>query len=144
LQRDCTPRPTRGGPMTAPTRRAFLAAAPLAAGLSPRAAPAESKPEAAPRKYRLGLVTSNGAAAWDLPTLLKVCKVVGISPVELRTTHRHGVEPSLSKDKRKEVRKQFADAGVAIWGCGTTCEFHSTSAAEVARQIETCKRFVEL
>jgi sugar phosphate isomerase/epimerase len=103
-----------------------------------------SKPDTTTPKYRLGLVTYNVAATWDLRTLLDVCKTTGISPVELRTTHKHGVEPELSKDRRKEVKKQFADAGVEIWGCGTTCEFHSPREAEVKKQIETCKRFVEL
>jgi sugar phosphate isomerase/epimerase len=123
-------------------RRGFLLSLPvplLAASLA-RA----DKEDKAPLKFRLGLVTYNVAAAWDLDTLLKVCKTVGISPVELRTTHKHGVEPSLSKDARKEVKKKFADAGVAIWGCGTTCEFHSPDKKEVQKQIETCKRFVEL
>ena len=62
----------------------------------------------------------------------------------MRTTHKHGVEPTLTKEERKEVRKRFADAGVEIWGCGSTCEFHSPVEAEVKKQIETCKRFVEL
>jgi sugar phosphate isomerase/epimerase len=90
------------------------------------------------------MVTYNVAATWTVPTILKVCKATGISPVELRTTHKHGVEPSLTKEQRKDVRKQFADAGIEIWGCGTTCEFHSPDDAEVKKQIETCKRFVEL
>ena len=72
-----------------------------------------------------------------MPTLLKVCKAAGISPVELPTTHKHGVEPSLSKEQRKEVRKQFADAGVEIWGCGSVCEFHSPDQAVVKKQIGT-------
>jgi sugar phosphate isomerase/epimerase len=95
-------------------------------------------------RFRLGLVTYNLAASWDLDTLLGVCQRVGISPVELRTTHKHGVEPSLSKDRRKEVRRRFADAGVAVWGCGTVCEFQSPEAGVVEKNIETCKRFVEL
>jgi sugar phosphate isomerase/epimerase len=99
---------------------------------------------AAPRKYRLGMVTYNIAANWDLPTILKVCRDVGISPVELRTTHRHGVEPSLNAERRKEVRKQFADAGIDIWGCGTVCEFQAPDSAVVRQNIETCKRFVQL
>src|SRR5919204_6322477 len=127
--------------MTAVTRRQFLhTGAAAVAALSGRAAFAESEGP----KFRLGLVTYNVAAAWDLPTLLKICKTVGISPVELRTTHKHGVEPSLSKDQRKEVRQRFADAGIAIWGCGSTCEFHSPDPAVVKKNIETCKRFVEL
>jgi sugar phosphate isomerase/epimerase len=131
--------------MHVPDRRRFLAAAPLAAALAgpTRLLAGSPAPKKAPT-FRLGVVTYNVAAKWDLATLLKVCKAVGLGPVELRTTHAHGVEPSLGKDKRREVRKRFADAGVAVWGCGTTCEFHSPSRAEVQKQIETCKRFVEL
>jgi sugar phosphate isomerase/epimerase len=113
-----------------------LAAAPLAAG---------AKPDAhTPAKFKLGIVTYNIAAHWDLPTILAVCKAVGLSPVELRTTHKHGVEPSLSKAQRKEVSQRFADAGIAVWGCGTTCEFQSPDAAVVRKNVETCKQFVQL
>jgi sugar phosphate isomerase/epimerase len=97
-----------------------------------------------PLAFRLGLVTYNLAPAWDLATILQVCKAVGISPVELRTTHKHGVEPSLTKDQRRDVRQRFADSGVAIWGCGTVCEFQSPDPAVVKKNIETCKQFVEL
>jgi sugar phosphate isomerase/epimerase len=131
--------------MTGLDRRRFLGAAPLAAAASLPARRAEAAGEAKkPLKFRLGMVTWNMAATWDVPTILKVCNSTGISPVELRTTHKHGVEPKLNKQQRKEVRKRFADAGVGVWGCGTTCEFHSPDEAEVKRQIETCKRFVEL
>lgn len=119
-----------------------LAAAGVAASTSVSAAPI-AKGDHTP-KFRLGLVTYNLAAAWDLTTLLRVCEKAGISPVELRTTHKHGVEPSLSKEQRKDVRKRFADSGIDIWGCGTTCEFHSPDAGVVKKNIETCKRFVDL
>jgi sugar phosphate isomerase/epimerase len=125
------------------TRRNFLQTAGIAvAGLaaSPRAALAEDKP----LKFRLGIVTYNVAAAWDVPTILKICKAVGLSPVELRTTHKHSVEPSLSKEQRKEVKQRFADAGVEIWGSGTVCEFHAPDPAVVRKNIETCKQFVDL
>ncbi len=128
-------------------RRRFLQTAGglTAAGLAvPAASAAASGASTAPLKFRLGIVTYNIAANWDIPTILKVCKDVGLSPVELRTTHKHGVEPTLSKEQRQEVRKRFADAGVEIWGCGTTCEFHSPDPAKVKQNIETCKRFVEL
>jgi sugar phosphate isomerase/epimerase len=132
--------------MSAFNRREWLHSAGLAlAGstLSSGAGAAPSRAEKGP-KFRLGLVTYNLAADWPLDTLLKVCKTAGISPIELRTTHKHGVEPSLSKDQRKEVRKKFADAGVAIWGSGSTCEFHSPKEEEVARNIEQCKQFIDL
>ncbi len=95
-------------------------------------------------KFQLGLVTYNLAAEWDLPTILQVCKSVGVAAVELRTTHKHGVEPTLTKDERQEVRKRFADSGIICWGCGTTCEFHSAEAAVVHENIERCKQFLEL
>ncbi len=126
-------------------RRQFLQTSVLAAGLAvPTVSAAPSSKDDKTPKFRLGLVTYNLAASWDLDTLLRVCKSAGISPVELRTTHKHGVEPSLSKDQRKDVRKRFADAGVAIWGCGTVCEFQSPDAAVVKKNIETCKTFVDL
>jgi sugar phosphate isomerase/epimerase len=134
-------------PMSTVTRRRFLQAATglTAAGMAvPAAAAAPITNQKAPLKFKLGIVTYNIAATWDIPTILKVCKNVGLSPVELRTTHKHGIEPILNKDQRKDVRKRFADAGIAIWGCGTTCEFHSPDPAKVKKNIETCKRFVEL
>src|SRR5262249_50493074 len=114
-------------------------------GLAPSSAEAApAKADAAPLKFRLGIVTYNIAANWDVPTILRICKAVGLSPVELRTTHKHGVEPTLTKEERQEVRKRFADAGVAIWGCGSVCEFHSPDPAVVKKNIETCKEFVQL
>jgi sugar phosphate isomerase/epimerase len=94
--------------------------------------------------FKLGLVTYNMAAKWDVPTILKVCKAVGISPVELRTQHAHGVEPSLGASDRKKIRSQFESAGVAIWGLGSTCEFQSADPAVVRKNIESCKAFVKL
>jgi sugar phosphate isomerase/epimerase len=125
-------------------RRRFLQTTGALAASGVEALPSRAAEDAKPLKFRLGLVTYNLAAQWDLATLLKICKSVGVSPVELRTTHKHGVEPSLSKDERAEVRKKFADSGVEFWGCGTTCEFHSPDAAEVKKQIETCKDFIKL
>jgi sugar phosphate isomerase/epimerase len=106
--------------------------------------PAIKSPDQTKCPFRLGIVTYNIAADWDLAGIIKVCKSVGLSPVELRTTHKHGVEPSLGKLERQEVRKRFADAGIEIWGCGTVCEFHSPDPVIVKKNIETCKQFVQL
>ena len=134
--------------MSLPQRREFLkgAGALAAASLAATASPAASiqAQAAAPLRYRLGMVTYNIAAAWDVPTILRVCRDVGLAAVELRTTHKHGVEPTMSPQARKEVRQRFADAGVEIWGCGTVCEFHAPDQAVVKRNIETCLRFVQL
>ena len=126
--------------MTILSRREFLGASAVAATAGYSPAPARSEPA----KFKLGMVTYNVPKDWDLPTILKVCKEVGIAAVECRTTHRHKVEPNLTADERKAVKKQFADAGVVFWGCGTECEFHSTDPAVVKRRIEECKRFIDL
>ena len=130
------------------SRRGFLASAGAgAAGVVATTASAAQPAAggAAPAlKYRLGIVTYNIAANWDVPTILRICRAVGLSPVELRTTHRHGVEPTMNAEARKEVRQRFQDAGIEIWGCGTTCEFHSPNKEEVQRQINTCRDFIRL
>lgn len=93
---------------------------------------------------RLGLVTYNLAKDWDVPTIIKNCRETGFEGVELRTTHKHGVEPDISPNKRGEVRRMFEDSGIVLWGLGTTCEFHSPDSTVVERNIETCKAFVLL
>src|SRR5262249_48417255 len=137
--------PTSPGepPMTTLSRRQFLAAAAAAAlpvALQQRLAGAADEVA----KFKLGLVTYNVPKDWDLPTILKLCKEVGMAAVECRTTHKHGVEPTLTADQRKDVKKQFADSGVVFWGCGSVCEFHSTDPAVVKKNIEECKQFVAL
>jgi len=93
---------------------------------------------------KLGLVTYNLAANWDLATLLARCVETGVEGLELRTTHAHGVEPSLSPEQRREVKQRCADAGVVLWGLGSVCEFHAPDAGEVNRHIQSCRDFVRL
>lgn len=127
------------------SRREFVAAGTLsAAGLVASSAGAGQVRNAEAPRFRLGTVTYNIAHAWDVPTLLRICRSVGLSAVELRTTHKHGVEPSLSATQRKAVRQRFADAGIEIWGLGTVCEFQAPDQKVVQRNIETCREFVQL
>src|SRR6516162_8084 len=133
--------------MPAPHRRRFLQAGAAVGLAATGGVTSPARLEAADDKalkFRLGIVTYNIAKDWDVPTILKVCKSVGLSPVELRTTHKHGVETSLNKEQRQEVRKRFADGGIEIWGCGSVCEFHSTDPTVVKKNVETCKEFVQL
>lgn len=92
----------------------------------------------------LGLVTYLWAAEWDLPTIIKNCALTGFEGVELRTTHKHGVEPSLSPAERMEVRKRFDDSPVRFVGPGSACEYHSADPAVVRQNIDLTKKFVEL
>lgn len=93
---------------------------------------------------QLGTVTYNIAKDWDLPTLLEKLEKLKYSGVELRTTHKHGVEPSLSPAQRAEVRKKFEDSPVELVGLGSTCEFHSNDPDVLKKNIEECKRFNRL
>jgi sugar phosphate isomerase/epimerase len=93
---------------------------------------------------QLGLVTYQWGAEWDLPTLLKNCAETGFAGVELRTGHKHGVEPSLDEHGRREVAKRFADSPVELVGLGTTCEYHSPDPAELKKNIELTKAFIRL
>ena len=93
---------------------------------------------------KLGVVTYNLGRAWDIPTLIEYCRSTGFQGVELRTQHAHGVEPSLSKSEREEVRKMFSDSSVELVGLGSTCEYHSADPDELRRNIEETLRFIEL
>jgi len=125
------------------SRRTFLAASGAAAALPLLGPAAASAAQDAP-KFTLGTITYNIGASWDLPTLLQVCKTTGFGSVELRTTHAHKVEPDLSAEQRREVRKQCEDAGIRLWSFGTVCEFHSPDAAALTRQIDDCRAFCKL
>jgi sugar phosphate isomerase/epimerase len=93
---------------------------------------------------KLGIVTYNIAKDWDVDTIIANCKEIGLAGVEARTTHAHGIEPSLSRSERAEVRKKFEDGGVELVGLGSVCEYHSPDPDELRKQIDETKRFVEL
>ena len=105
---------------------------------------AQTPAPVARKGLKLGTVTYNIAKDWDLPTLIKNLTDVGLDGVELRTTHKHGVEIALSPSQRAEVRKRFEDSPVKIAGLGTTCEYHSPDQAVVRRNIEETKQWVTL
>jgi sugar phosphate isomerase/epimerase len=93
---------------------------------------------------KLGMVTYLWGAKWDLPTLIKNCEATGFAGVELRSTHDHGVEVTLNKAERAEVRKRFADSPVECVGLGSACEYHSADHGVVQNNIELTKKFVVL
>lgn len=93
---------------------------------------------------KLGLTTWNVASTWSLEELLTACAKSGIEGVEPRTTHPHGIEPSLSPARRGEIKRRFVESGVKLWGLGSVCEFHSPNPAEVQMNVKTCKEFTRL
>lgn len=93
---------------------------------------------------KLGMVTYNIAANWNLDTILDVCTDVGIEGVEFRTTHAHGVEVTLTREERETVREKCAAAGVEIAGLGSVFEYHSPDPAELRRNIDGSKGYILL
>ncbi len=93
---------------------------------------------------RLGLVTYLWGQDWDLPTLIANCTQSGVLGLELRTEHKHGVEPSLSPAERSEVRKRFADSPVELVGYGSNAQFHEKDREKVKQNIELTKAYIKL
>jgi sugar phosphate isomerase/epimerase len=123
-------------------RRGFLTSS-TAAGVAWRAA-AQPGPGGAGPGFLLGAVTYNVLKDYDLDTIIGMLEAAGFAGVELRTGHRHGVEPSLGPAERADVRQRFERARVRLVSFGTTCEFHSPDAGERRRQVEIGKQFVDL
>ena len=117
----------------------------LSSGQSPQQSPQKSSPAGSTRSgLKLGTVTYNIAKDWDVPTIIKNLSETGFEAVELRTTHKHGVELTLSAAERAEVRKRFEDSPVKIGGLGTICEFHAADPAVVRKNVDETKQWVKL
>jgi sugar phosphate isomerase/epimerase len=93
---------------------------------------------------QIGIVTYNIAKDWDLATILKRLEALDYQGVELRTTHAHGVEVSLSPEQRREVKARFDDSPVELAGLGSAFEYQSADPAEVRRNVEGTKAYVRL
>ena len=125
-------------------RREFLAQS--AAGLV--AVSSASHLAAAPVQpsadLKLGLVTYNWGKDWDVPTVIRNCSETGFAGVELRSTHKHGVEITIDAKRRAEVRRQFEDSDVELVGLGSACEYHAVDPDVLKKNIEETKAFVLL
>jgi sugar phosphate isomerase/epimerase len=80
----------------------------------------------------------------DLPTVIDACERSGLRGVELRTEHKHDVEPKLSKAEREEVRKRFHDSNVKLIGYGSNCEFHAKEPEKLKANVELAKEYIRL
>jgi sugar phosphate isomerase/epimerase len=93
---------------------------------------------------QLGAVTYNVLKDMDLDTIIKTLETAGFEAVELRTGHKHGVEPAITEAERQRVKDRFSRSKVKLLSYGTTCEFQSADPAERKRQIDLAKQFVTL
>jgi len=121
-----------------------LGAAALGTGipkLSAKTTPAEKK------KYpplKLGLMTYTLGKEWDIETIIKNCSETGWVHAELRTTHKHGVEVSLSKKERADVKKRFEDSPMEAISLASAFQYHYEDPAELKKNIEGTKEYLQL
>jgi sugar phosphate isomerase/epimerase len=92
----------------------------------------------------LGLVTYNLAKDWTVETIVKNCEATKFEGVELRTSHAHGVEVSLSAAQRAEIKKRFRDSKVELMGLGSTFEYHTPDQAKLRKDIDATKEYIVL
>jgi sugar phosphate isomerase/epimerase len=92
----------------------------------------------------LGAVTYNVLKDWDLDQIVTKLGELGYAAVELRTSHKHGVEPSLGVAERRAVIAKFQASKVRLLSYGTTCEFHSPDPAVRRKNIDEAIRFIDL
>jgi len=95
-------------------------------------------------EMQFGLVTYLWGEDLQLSELLSTCEKARVLGVELRTQHAHGVEPTLSKAQRAEVRRRFTDSPVTLVGYGSNAQFHEDDPAKVEQNIDLAKRYIQL
>jgi sugar phosphate isomerase/epimerase len=133
------------------SRRFFLksTAATAAAVMLPPIDLSVSKPKKATEivlnknPLKLGLMTYRVGMKWDIGTIIKNLTEAGYEHVELRTTHAHGVEVTLSSTEREAVKKRFQDAGIAI-SLASGFRYNSTDPAVLKKNIEGTKEYIML
>jgi sugar phosphate isomerase/epimerase len=92
----------------------------------------------------LGAVTYNILKDWDVETIITKLEAGGFEAVELRTGHKHLVEPSISKADRERLKSRFERSKVRLLSFGSTCEFQSPDPAERQKQVANAKAFIDL
>jgi len=133
------------------TRRTFLQTTALSASavMLPSFAMAEAKLKKNTvitinkNPLKLGLMTYQLGMKWDIDTIIKNCTETKFEHVELRTTHAHGVEVTLSAAERAAVKKRFVDAGIAI-SLASGFRYNSHDPAVLRKNIDGTKEYTLL
>lgn len=101
---------------------------------------------AMPKKPRMkpGLVTYQWGKDWDVPTIIRNCEQSDMLGVELRTEHKHGVEPTLTAAQRKEVKALFDNSRVTFIGYGSNVEFDSPDPNVLKENMDFGRQLVKL
>jgi len=93
---------------------------------------------------KIGLMTYTLGKDWDIETIIKNCTETQWKSVELRTTHKHGVELTLSPSQRADVKKRFKDSPLETISLASAFQYHSPDKDELKKNIDGTKEFVKL
>lgn len=134
---------------TTPTRRNFIRSAALGvavigSGIQPVSASRKVSEKKKLPPLKLSLMTYTLGKDWDIDTIIKNCAEAGWVHAELRTTHAHGVEVSLSKQQRSEVKKRFADSPLEAISLASAFQYHFADPGELRNNIEGTKEYLQL
>ncbi|MEW6159519.1 MAG: sugar phosphate isomerase/epimerase family protein, partial [Verrucomicrobiota bacterium] len=106
--------------------------------------PGATRSKAVRSPMRIGTVTYNLGKDWDVETLIRNCEAARFEGVELRTTHKHGVEVNLTKPQRQDVKKRFRDSNVELMGLGSAFDYHTPDPSKLRKDIEATKEYIVL
>ena len=93
---------------------------------------------------KLGLMSYTTAQDWDIETVISNLTEAGYESVELRTTHAHGIEVTLSAAERTEVKKRFEDSPLTAISLASAFRYHYPDPDLLRENIEGTKEFILL
>ena len=135
------------------SRRNFLAtvvqgAAAIGVGssLAPLRSVLAQPASASGAKLRFGFTSYQWGKDWNIPTLIANLQKAEVFGVELRTSasYAHGVELSLTPEKRKEVKKQFADSPIKLVGIASAERMDWVEPEKLRTAIDAAKAHIKL
>jgi len=95
-------------------------------------------------RINFGMATFSWGKDWDIPTLIENLTAAGVTGVDLRVGHAHGITPDLSRDQRREIRKRFRDSQIQIVGFGTDYHFGYPDRTQLRESIEKTTSYIVL
>jgi sugar phosphate isomerase/epimerase len=95
-------------------------------------------------KMKIGTVTYQLGQNWDIDTIVKNCEAAKFQGVELRTSHKHGVEVTLSPEQRQNVRRRFEDSKIELMGLGSAFDYHTPDQEKLKKDIAATKEYIKL
>ena len=134
------------------SRRNFLGAAALGAGaamlpsnlLSSEYSELDEKSVQNCPPLKIGMMSWLFGSEWDLDTFIKNCTETNYLHAELRTTHKHGVEVTLNRSQRQEVKKKIADSALEAISLASEFMYHFPDQRLLRENIEGTKVYLQL